>query len=123
MTRPEPLVSINIPCYRQLPLLTRALDSIRRQSHGSIDVNLLDDAASDDYRRYVESLGDPRVHYHRNPERLGAMHNMFSAIGAGRGEFTMAFHEDDLLSTTYIAAAAGILSREPRCGFVACQLR
>ena len=120
--RSEPSVSINIPCYRQLDLLRRALDTIRGQSDTSLEVNLLDDGASDDYRRYVESLGDPRIHYHRNPERLGAMRNMFSAIVAGGGEFTMAFHEDDLLSTTYLASATAILGRHPSCGFVACQL-
>jgi hypothetical protein len=35
----------------------------------------------------------------------------------------MAFHEDDLLSTTYLASAAGILERDRQCAFVACQLR
>jgi glycosyltransferase involved in cell wall biosynthesis len=123
MTPSEPLVSVNIPCYRQLDLLRRALDTIRDQSHTSLDVNLLDDGASDECRGYVESLGDTRIHYHRNPERLGAMRNMFSAITAGRGEFTMAFHEDDLLSTSYVAAALAIFRSQPTCAFVACQLR
>ena len=117
------LVSVNLPCYRQLDLARHSIAAIRAQSHAELDINLLDDGASDEYRQYVDSLGDARVHYHRNLERLGAMRNMFSAITAGRGEFTMAFHEDDLLSTTYIASAAGILERDPRCAFVACQLR
>jgi len=119
----DPLVSITIPCYRQLDLLRRSLDAVRTQTYRALDITLLDDSESDDYRSHVESLGDPRVRYHRNPARLGAMQNMFSAIATGRGEFTMAFHEDDLVSTSYIAMAAGLLEHNPRCAFVACQMR
>jgi len=118
----NPLVSVNIPCYRQLPLVRLALDSVRAQTYAALEITLLDDGASDEYRQYVDSLGDPRVRYHRNVQRLGAMQNMFAAVAFGSGEFTMAFHEDDLLSTTYIADAVSILEKSPSCGFVACQL-
>ena len=118
-----PLVSINIPCYNQLPLARRAVESILAQSFTDIEVVLHDDAASGEYESYVESLRDPRVHYHRNRERLGAMRNMFAALESGRGKYTMAFHEDDLLSAAYIAAAVGILESHRTCGVVACDLR
>jgi len=123
MTLGDPLVSINVPCYHQLHYARLAVASMLGQSLSHLEVTLLDDGASDDYERYVSSLGDPRVRYHRNAERLGAMRNMFSAITAGRGAFTMAFHEDDLLSTSYIASAVAILESHPTCAFVACQLR
>lgn len=119
----SPLVSITLPCYRQLDLAKRAIESIRSQTYQNLEITLLDDAASDDYEAFVRSLGDPRVRYHRNPERLGAMKNMFAAITAGSGDYTMAFHEDDLLSSGYIAAAVGILQTNPSCGFVATQLQ
>ena len=118
-----PLVSVTLPCYLQLELARRAIDSIRAQTYSNLEITLLDDAASDEYEAFVLSLADPRVRYHRNAERLGAMKNMFAAITAGRGEYTMAFHEDDLLSSGYIAAAVGILETNPSCGFVATQLQ
>lgn len=92
------------------------------QSHQHLEITLLDDGASDEYREYVESLGDPRVQYRRNAVRLGAMRNMFAAITAGTGRFTLAFHEDDLLGASYVQTAIDILERHPRCAFVACQL-
>ncbi len=119
----DPLVSVNVPCYHQLDYAQRAVASILHQSLPQLEVTLLDDGASDEYERYAASLGDARVRYHRNLQRLGAMQNMFSAITAGRGTYTMAFHEDDLLSTTYIASAVEMLERHPSCAFVACQLR
>ena len=118
-----PLVSVNIPCYRQLPLARRAVSSILDQSLTNIAITLLDDGESDEYREWVASLQDARVAYERNPTRLGAMGNMFSAIAGGGGEFTIAFHEDDLMGRHYLEAAARIFSEHPRCGFIACRLR
>ena len=122
MDRP-PRVSVNIPCYRQIDQARRCIESIRAQTMTDFEVNLLDDGASDDYGSYVASLGDPRVRYHRNPVRLGAMRNMFAAITAGRGVYTLAFHEDDLLGSRYLEIAAGVLDRDPACGFVGAELR
>ncbi len=116
------MISINLPCYRQLDFARRSIASLRAQTYADIEINVLDDGASDEYREYVESLADRRVRYHRNPERLGAMRNMFGAIASGTGGFTFAFHEDDLLSTSYLAEAMKILERESSCAFVACQL-
>lgn len=118
-----PLVSINIPCYHQLAHARRCVASVLAQTIGDLEIVLLDDGASDEYRSYVAALGDDRVQYRRNPERLGAMRNMFQAITAGRGTYTIAFHEDDLLGSHYLATAVGILERDPSCGFVGGRLR
>jgi glycosyltransferase involved in cell wall biosynthesis len=118
-----PLVSINIPCYHQLAHARRCVDAMLGQTLGDVEITLFDDGASDEYRDYVQRLGDSRVRYHRNPERLGAMRNMFQSITAGRGTYTIAFHEDDLVGRHYLETAVGILESQPSCGFVAAQLR
>lgn len=118
-----PLVSINIPCYRQLDLARRCIASVLAQSLDDFELTLFDDGGSDEYRDYVASLGDPRVRYERNPERLGAMRNMFKAITAGRGTYTLAFHEDDLLGRHFLSAAVAVLEAHPECGFVTASLR
>jgi glycosyltransferase involved in cell wall biosynthesis len=118
-----PLVSINIPCYHQVAQARRCIDAMRAQSLDDVEINLLDDGASDEYRSLVESIGDARVRYYRNPARLGAMRNMFQAITAGRGKYTIAFHEDDLAGRHYLAAAVSILEGDPACGFAGGELR
>jgi glycosyltransferase involved in cell wall biosynthesis len=118
----DPLVSINIPCYRQLDELRTCVGAILAQSFEDFEVTLLDDGESEEYRRWVDSIGDARVRYQRNPVRLGAMRNMFSAVLAGRGKYSLAFHEDDVIGRHYLAAAVKILESHPRCGFVACEL-
>jgi glycosyltransferase involved in cell wall biosynthesis len=118
-----PLVAINMPCYRQLEYARRSVAAILAQTFTDFELTLLDDGGSDDYAQFVAALGDPRVRYHRHPVRLGAMQNMFAAIVFGRGTYTLAFHEDDLLSRGYLAAAVGILESRPDCAFVAGELR
>jgi glycosyltransferase involved in cell wall biosynthesis len=113
-----PLVSINIPCYHQVVAARRCIEAMLAQTFGDFEITLFDDGASDEYRSLVESLGDARVHYRRNPVRLGAMKNMFQSISAGRGKYTLAFHEDDLLGYHYLATAVAILEADPSCGFV-----
>jgi glycosyltransferase involved in cell wall biosynthesis len=120
---PPPLVSINIPCYHQLERARECIASLRAQTLDDLEITLLDDGASNAYRDYVGALGDGRVHYQRNPERLGAMRNMFQAICAGRGKYTIACHEDDLVGSHYLATAVSVLERDPRCGFAAGLLR
>jgi glycosyltransferase involved in cell wall biosynthesis len=123
MDRRAPLVSIAIPCYRQFGEVRRCVETVLAQSFGDFELTLMDDGASDEYRDYVSALGDPRVTYHRNPERLGAMRNMFQAIGWGAGKYTLAFHEDDLLGRHFLSTAVRILEANPECGFVAGELR
>jgi glycosyltransferase involved in cell wall biosynthesis len=118
-----PLVSVNIPCYHQLAAARRCVEAMLAQTLDDIEITLVDDGASDEYRGMVESIGDARVSYQRNPVRLGAMRNMFQSITAGRGTYTIAFHEDDLLGPHYLAAAVAILEGDPRCGFVGGELR
>jgi glycosyltransferase involved in cell wall biosynthesis len=118
-----PLISINVPCYHQLAQARRCVDSILAQSLGDFELTLFDDGGSDEYREYVRDLGDARVRYQRNPSRLGAMGNMFQAIAAGEGKYSLAFHEDDLLNRNFLAAAVGILEAHPSCGFVSAELR
>ena len=119
----SPIVSINVPCYRQLPLAIRAVASVLAQEFTDFELTLFDDGAADDYREYVDSLQDRRVRYVRNPVRLGAMANMFHAIAAGDAPYCLAFHEDDLLAPGYLRAAIRWLDANPHCGFVVAQLR
>jgi glycosyltransferase involved in cell wall biosynthesis len=118
-----PAVSINIPTYHQLAHARECVASIQAQTFTDFEVTLYDDGASDEYREYVAALGDPRVRYVRNPVRRGAMQNMFAAIRAGTGRYTLAFHEDDLLAPTYLEEAVRELEREPRLAWVAAGVR
>ena len=75
-------------------------------------------------RAWSSRSADARVRYQRNPGRLGAMRNMFQSITAGRGKYTLAFHEDDLARRSLPRRLRSrILESDPACGFVGGELR
>ena len=77
-----PVISITIPCYQQLPHARRVVEIVLAQPINDFELTLVDDGASDEYRDYVLSLADPRVRYHRNPTRLGAMRGCLAGSAA-----------------------------------------
>jgi len=117
-----PALSISIPAYRQMSLARSCIESILAQTWTDFALTVYDDGASDDYAQYLRSLGDPRVGYVRNPIRLGALGNMFACLRQGTGRYTMAFHEDDLMSPQYLASAIDLLESRPDLGFVCAEV-
>src|SRR6266550_1992688 len=75
-------------------------------------------------RAPLVSINIPCYHQLAHARRcVDAMRNMFQSITGGRGKYTLAFHEDDLVGRHYLQAAVAILESQPSCGFVAAQLR
>jgi Glycosyl transferase family 2 len=63
-TEPEPLVTVVIPTYDQYRLLAeRSIPSVQAQTYQKFEIIVVGDAAPDEARVVVESLGDPRVTY------------------------------------------------------------
>src|SRR4051812_14439051 len=48
-----PLVSIQVPCYRQLVQARRCVDTILSQSFTDFELTLVDDGASDEYQEFA----------------------------------------------------------------------
>ena len=121
----RPLVSINIPCYHQLAAARRCVEAMLAQTLDDFEITLLDDGASDEYRRLWSSRSATAASAtsatRRGSARCG---NMFQAITAGRGKYTLAFHEDDLLGSPLSRRPPWRSSkRDPSCGFVGGELR
>lgn len=71
-------VAIAIPAYRNARTLSWVVKTILRQSHGSLKVLVLDDGFADGYHDVMDSLqgiGDDRLFYLPNSERLGPLEN------------------------------------------------
>ena len=93
-----PLVSINIPCYHQLEHARRCVASLRAQTLRDVEITLLDDGASDQYRDYVASPATPDEL--SSQPAAPRLRPIFFTRTAGAHLFE-AFHEDDLLGSHY----------------------
>lgn len=88
------LISVIIPTRNRRELLLRAIDSVLRQTHGELEIIVVDDASDDGTQSAVLDLHEERVQYVRLPERQGACAARNRGVDMARGEF-IAFQDSD----------------------------
>jgi glycosyltransferase involved in cell wall biosynthesis len=91
-----PLVSVVIPTRDRLQFLLRAVDSVLKQSHGDLELIIVDDASQDGTAPYLAGLQrhDARVRTLRNDVPRGGAGARNQGIAASRGQW-IAFLDDD----------------------------
>lgn len=90
----EALVSVIIPTYRRAALVPRAIESVRRQSYGNLEILVVDDGSPDDTAAVVRAVPDFRIRYLRHECNKGLPAARNTGIQAARGEY-IAFIDDD----------------------------
>lgn len=99
VARVAPLVSVVIPSFNAAHYIGRTLDSVLRQSHGNLEVIIVDDKSTDDTVRIVGELADrdPRIRLIRLPRNHGAPAAPRNAgVDAARGDWVAFLDADDL---------------------------
>lgn len=102
------LVECRVPAYNRPDLLDRALRSLQAQDHREWAAVVLDDSREQSGRPVVEALGDARIRYHRNAERLGSTGNLnlaFSPQPMAGGECAFVLEDDNAITPDFIATA------------------
>lgn len=91
-----PLVSVVIPAYNRAGLIGRAIDSVLHQTHGNLELIVVDDASTDNTGEVVESIGDARIRYIRCERNAGASAARNTGIAAAAGRFVAFLDSDDI---------------------------
>ncbi len=116
----DPTVSVIIPTYNRLPLLSRAIDSIVAQTFGDWEIVLVDDGSTDSTReladRYSRRLGDRLVYIHQPNRGAGAARNR--GIDQCRGRFVAFLDSDDEFLPTKLERQLELFELRPELGFV-----
>lgn len=100
------LVTVLIPTYNRPAFLPEAIASAIAQSHGNLEVVVLDDASPDGGRTEAAVqpfLADPRVRYVRHPFNVGIARNWRIGLGLVAGAFFCLLHDDDTFEPTFVA--------------------
>lgn len=89
------LVSVVIPSRNRNQLLRNAIGSVLRQTHGNVEVIVVDDGSTDDTQAVVQGMGDARVRYIRHESSRGASVARNTGIRAARGAIIGFLDDDD----------------------------
>ena len=119
----RPKWSVMIPVYNCAAFLPDALNSVLAQAPGPelMQIEVVDDASTDaDVQTLVESLGQGRVGYYRQPHNVGSIRNFETSINRARGHLVHLLHGDDRVKLGFYDKMAQLLHRYPEAGAAAC---
>jgi glycosyltransferase involved in cell wall biosynthesis len=110
-------VNIAIPTYNRAHLLALTLTSVLQQDYADFEVTILDNASTDNTAKFVSSIEDLRVKYHRNPHTIGMFRNWNRAIETNSSMYLCILGDDDLLLPGFISDSVAALDQYPHAGF------
>lgn len=115
-----PVFSIIIPTFNRSHVLGDALESIINQTFQDFEVFVVDDHSvdSEETRRLVEGLGDPRFSYTFLPSRVGPARARNAVLPRCRGEFISFLDSDDLWLPRKLEDHLAIFSGNSAAGMV-----
>ncbi|MGD0387372.1 MAG: glycosyltransferase family 2 protein [Tepidisphaeraceae bacterium] len=114
----RPLISVVLPVYRtDLELLSKAVESVRRQIYGKWELCIVDDASKNRrLTRFLEDLAkDKRVKLHVREQNGNISAATNDAIALAAGEWIALLDHDDELSPDALYQIVAAINRKPDC--------
>jgi glycosyltransferase involved in cell wall biosynthesis len=102
-----------MPVYNGEGFLAAAIGSVLGQSHGNLELLVLDDGSTDDSAAIARSFGDPRVRLIRNGSNRGIILTRNRGIREARGAFIAFLDCDDIALPERLAVQFGFLRDNP----------
>ena len=96
MTICQPLVSVWIPTYNRLPLLKRAVESVKKQTYKNIEIFIVDNGSTDGTVEYLKQLAgeNENIRFHSFAKNEGACRARNYAIQHSQGEYATGLDDD-----------------------------
>jgi glycosyltransferase involved in cell wall biosynthesis len=113
-----PTVSIVVPTFNRAALLAATIASVRRQTFSDFELLVVDDESTDDTRRAVERIADPRVVYlpRQHCGNLSILRN--TGVKASHGRLVAFLDSDDLWREDKLGAQVDLMTSHAEAGFV-----
>jgi len=111
------LVSVGIVTWNSADSLETCIDSLMRQSYGSIELIVVDNASHDNSLAIAAKLV-PTANVIRNQTNQGFCQGHNLAIAQAKGEFYLPLNPDTRLETTFVESLVAAARRDPNVGIV-----
>jgi len=109
----NPKVTVCLPTYNKARYLPGAIKSVLAQEFRDYELLIVDDASTDGTGKAVQSFQDSRIRYVRNLENLGLVENWNHCLELARGEYTIIFHDDDVMLPKLLRREVEVLESNP----------
>lgn len=90
------LVSIIMPAYNSARFIGEAINSVLAQTYTNWELLIVDDCSKDSTAEIVAAFSDPRIHYQRNVNNMGAAETRNHALKRAQGRYIAFLDSDDL---------------------------
>lgn len=91
----QPFLSICIPSYNSVELISRSIKSIIKQSFNDFEIIISDDSTNENVFNFYNSLKDKRIYYYKHNCVINATENWNFALKKSKGKYKMLLHHDD----------------------------
>ena len=112
-------VSVIVPTYNRAYCISRAIDSVRAQTHQNWELLLVDDGSTDDTAALIASTygDDPRIRYlHQRNAGVSAARN--AGIRASKGDYVALLDSDDVWKPWKLETQLACFRTFPEVGMV-----
>lgn len=110
--------SVLLPTRNRLDLLSRAIETVRRQDCDDWEIIVSDNFSEEDVAGYVRSLGDSRIKYFRTDSFLPVTDNWNNALDRSTGDYVIMLGDDDGLMRGYFSTLSELIEQFDSPDFV-----
>jgi glycosyltransferase involved in cell wall biosynthesis len=111
-----PLVSVVVPTFNRMQLLSETLDSILNQNFRYFEIIIVDNMSEDGTEAYVKGLDDPRIRYFRNANNGIIAVNRNYGIRQARGIYVAFCDDDDIWLPEKLQKQVSFMEQNPAIG-------
>jgi glycosyltransferase involved in cell wall biosynthesis len=111
-----PSVTVIVPTCDREHLLAEALESALAQTYDDHVILVGDNSEEDATEHLIESIGDPRIRYHRNRPGLGSQGNWLDLVRRADTPLVASLHDDDRWHPDFLGTVVPPMLAEPDVG-------
>ena len=115
----NPMISIVVACYNDADYIEQAIDSGRNQTHGNIEIIVVDDG-SNEKTKSVLGIIENKIEKLIFQENQGVSVARNKGIEASNGKYIMILDSDDYLEPTFLERAVMEFKADPKVRMVSC---
>ena len=119
----RPLWSVMIPSYNCAAYLPETLRSVLAQGLGpdEMQIEVVDDASSDDPERVVRDVGQGRIAFFQQARNVGHIENFDTCLARATGHIVHLLHGDDLVKPGFYDRFQAAFASNPDIGAAFCR--